>query len=333
MTVPPFSSLDGLADLGSRSGIDIRPTLLRVLTDLYIQKPAHTADEDRQYTELAMRLMEAVDVATRATVASRLATHPAPPQQVLSRLRRGLPQSWLQEPRLAQTPTSRPNTIAAALAASRAIAGAEALAARPPQTQPGAPAAFSVAQASELNALFFGADADERRLILLNLEVIGLPARRQPLARDPQACQRLEAAALAHNTAEFVFHLARSLHISQEQALRIVEDESGEPIVVAAKVLNMPDEMLARILLFLHPKVGRSVERVLVLARLYGDIPPLAAEHMLALWQALSPLERVTPAHQPLLRDDVHRSHRRASALPNRAGAASPPGAERRSAS
>ena len=40
-----LSSLDNLTHLGLRRGVDMRPTLLRVLTDLYVQKLTHTPDE------------------------------------------------------------------------------------------------------------------------------------------------------------------------------------------------------------------------------------------------------------------------------------------------
>ena len=75
-----LSSLNGLADIGLRSGVDMRPTLIRVLTDLYVQKLTHTADEERHYTELALRLLDGVDVPTRAAVAVRLAKHLSPPR-------------------------------------------------------------------------------------------------------------------------------------------------------------------------------------------------------------------------------------------------------------
>ena len=71
MKTPTLSSLNGLADIGLRSGVDMRPTLIRVLTDLYVQKLTHTADEERHYTELALRLLDGVDVPTRATIAAR----------------------------------------------------------------------------------------------------------------------------------------------------------------------------------------------------------------------------------------------------------------------
>ena len=50
-----YPPLDSLVDLACRDGVDIRPTLLRVLTDLYVQKPAHSAEEETQYVELALR--------------------------------------------------------------------------------------------------------------------------------------------------------------------------------------------------------------------------------------------------------------------------------------
>src|SRR6202142_3791962 len=91
MKMPTLSSLSGLADIGLRSGVDMRPTLIRVLTDLYVQKLTHTPDEERHYTELALRLLDTVDVATRTAVATRLARHLAPPRRILERLAGDLP--------------------------------------------------------------------------------------------------------------------------------------------------------------------------------------------------------------------------------------------------
>src|SRR5580704_4687088 len=83
MEMPSLPSLNGLTDIGMRGGVDMRPTLLRVLTDLYVQKLTHTPDEERHYTELALRLLEAVDMPTRAAVATRLARHLSPPARVI----------------------------------------------------------------------------------------------------------------------------------------------------------------------------------------------------------------------------------------------------------
>src|SRR6202790_2780711 len=85
-TSPLFPGFDGLMTLSRREGVDIRPTLLRVLTDLYVQANAHSADEARQFVELTSRLIDQVDDATRAAVRARLAIYPATPAEVLRRL-------------------------------------------------------------------------------------------------------------------------------------------------------------------------------------------------------------------------------------------------------
>src|SRR3954453_16249924 len=83
-----FPKLEGLDSLARRDGVDIRPTLLRVLTDLYVQKPAHTSEEERHYTELALRLVDSVDLQTRTTVAKKLGPYAGTPPSVARRLAR-----------------------------------------------------------------------------------------------------------------------------------------------------------------------------------------------------------------------------------------------------
>lgn len=93
MEIASLAGLDRLADLGLRSGADMRPTLLRILTDLYVQKFRHTPEEERHYTELALRLLDAVEVETRAAVAGKLAHHLTPPLPVLQHLSRDVAKS------------------------------------------------------------------------------------------------------------------------------------------------------------------------------------------------------------------------------------------------
>jgi hypothetical protein len=89
MKLPAYPHLDGLLDLACRDGVDIRPTLIRVLTDLYVQKPAHSVDEETQYVELALGLLDSIDDATRAAVAGSLLKYPAAPQAILDKLGSG----------------------------------------------------------------------------------------------------------------------------------------------------------------------------------------------------------------------------------------------------
>src|SRR5439155_3085540 len=151
-----FPGFDGLMTLSRREGVDIRPTLLRVLTDLYVQASAHSADEERQFTELASRLIEEVDDATRAAVRARLAIYPTTPAEILNKL--GLRRS-------------SPNQI---------VPIAPAIPSAPPEAQPvRAPTEAQLRMASslsmrpndaaEISDMFFSAGASERALILHNL--------------------------------------------------------------------------------------------------------------------------------------------------------------------
>ena len=278
----------------------MRSSLLRVLTDLYVQKPTHTPDEERHYTELALRLIESVDAPTRAAVAAQLIKYLPPPHEVIQRLASDVPKvsAVAQSTPRAETPLEQ--TGRALGREGRAVP--EAPAASPAGATP---ALIRTDVASELNEIFFAADTNERRLILLNLDVVApLTAGRPRIARDPSVAQRLEVAALARRREDFVQELAQSLFISREQARRIASDALGEPIMIAAKALSLPRDRLYRILLFINTAVGHSVERVHALALLYDEITLHAAQDMIAIWQALDAGQPHTGIHRPFLADD-----------------------------
>jgi len=284
METSSLRSLEGLTCVGLRGGVDMRPTLLRVLTDLYVQKLMHSAEEDHYYTELAVRLLDSVDVATRVTVATRIGHHLAPPRRVIERLAADLPEvraALLQHAAAAMAGTAgepRPKSSTAAGAKPASLS----------QKIETAPASIATDIAGELNELFFAAAADARRLILLNLHIVAaLPATSRNVTLDSAIGRRLEAAALARKHEEFVQVLAQALRISRDQARRVAGDELGEPIVVAAKALAVPRDVLYRLLLFVNTAVGHSVERVHALAELYDEMTPQAAHDLVATWQAL----------------------------------------------
>jgi hypothetical protein len=282
---PTPANLNGLVELGNRGGVDIRPTLLRVMTDLYVQKPKHTEQEEKHYTELALRLIELVDPNTRAVIADKIAGYPAAPPKVRHRLLK------------------------------------EMIALKAPEI-PNEAAREGSAAADELSELFFAADAEERRLILTNLPYAPLlPAAAITPAIAREACDRLEAAALGHNSELFARELERVLTISRAQARRIYEDQSGEPIVVAAVALGMPSTVLQRILLCLHAAISQSVQKVYELALLHEEIGADAALRLVSIWQAGHPPEkqaapRPGAVHQPQLWQEETREHRFGEPLP-----------------
>src|SRR5438477_5831401 len=107
-TAPLFPSFDGLINLSKHEGVDIRPTLLRVLTDLYVQAAKHTDDERRQFTELASRLIDAVDDATRAAVRAKLAICADTPDIIAEMLGLRLIAQQPKRPALPLLPASPP---------------------------------------------------------------------------------------------------------------------------------------------------------------------------------------------------------------------------------
>jgi hypothetical protein len=244
------SDPDRLDELALRAGADIRLPLLRTLVDLYLEKPAHSDEEAQHFTELALRLLDQADAATRAAVARRLAAYPSAPAAIMARL--------------AEAEQPAPAAAAAALPEPVAL--------------------------TELAEIFFTANAAERALILVNLAYApAATAAAQTRSDGRDAARQLEAAALAHNPDAFARVIERCLGLTPVLARRVVHDPLGEPIVVVAKVLGLAADALQRILLFINPAVGRSVSRVYELALLFDTIEAGAAQALVAIWRAAEP--------------------------------------------
>lgn len=283
---PASPPLDGLFDLACRDGVDIRPTLLRVLTDLYVQKPSHTAYEETQYVELALGLIQSADEPTRTAVIASLRNYAAAPKAIMAAL---------GETHAAPAPRPMAEAmqdIAQAMAQEMARRPAE------PVDEPAS---------DDLADLFFAAPASERRLILANLDVVG-GTRLRPLAAAHETVAQLEMSALQRNPDAFGRTLMRDLGLERRLAERIVHDESGEALVIVAKAIGMKAAVLQRILLFLNPAIGQSIERVYDLANLFDELSVQAAAHMLSTW--CKPVTRKQPVHAPLLYDDERRRAR-----------------------
>ena len=179
-----FPRLDDLVELAV-AGADIRPALLAALTDMYVQRPFHTREEDQQYCELVPRLLEGVDRATRAAVAAKLVDYPATPPALLKILAQ--PAGPLSD-----------------------------------QSEPAA------ASCRELTELFAAATSEERRLILIILDLAGEGRADRTSSVAIDAIRGLESLALQRRTDAFVTRLARMLDVADAQGRWIVEDPAGE---------------------------------------------------------------------------------------------------------
>jgi hypothetical protein len=365
MTLTTLPNLDALIGLARQDGVDVRPTLVRVLTDLFVQKAVHTAEEDHRYTELALWLLAGVDVPTRVAVAKKLATYPHAPRLVVRRLARDVIE--VAEPVLATSlsltsddllaiirdfgpahaaaigtrhvsltsKVSRP--VAVATAEIRAIAaGATASPAGESrevqknaesvvslsepagvavQNAPTPAAAVPAAHDDDIALLserFIHARTAERRLLLEQIEGHAPAAREPVLSRGREdLVGELEAAAMQRRPDDFAGILEQSLRIAAPRARQIVDDESGEPVVIVLKALGAASDGLVRILLFLNPSVGQSVERVFSLVDLYEQLSLPAAQQMLATWQNASAQEKPKPEYRPLHWNDERPGARR----------------------
>ncbi|OIM89069.1 DUF2336 domain-containing protein [Bradyrhizobium elkanii] len=292
---PLFPGFDGLMTLSRREGVDIRPTLLRVLTDLYVQASAHSADEERQFVELTTRLIDEVDDATRAAVRARLAIYTATPARIMDKLglRRVGPDQPM--PAAAPIPAPAPSALPAKIPTEAELRMAASLAMRPND-------------AAEISDMFFAASTTERAQILHNLQETPLKAAaRIPAARAVRAIHILEMAAFAEDLDNFTLELGEALILPSRIAADVVNDPGGEPLACAMRALDVSSAAFQRILMFLNPEAGSSVNYVYRLSRLYDRLSERSALVMLAAWRGSTMAVARARYRSSLYDDERHR--------------------------
>jgi hypothetical protein len=272
----PLSKLDALSGLIRSDGVDPKPTLLRMLTDFYVQKRTHSPEENRHFTELALRLIDEVDGATRADIARRLGEHGGAPPIVLQRL--------TGDRARANTGDAAPTTAKGTGIRNTSPVTRSNLA--PASTDRLVITAQDRAAATGFSGQFFAGDSQTRRAILRELDTGAAVTPLGIAAADAVAtCRELENAALRSRPYEFVREMERALAIPRTIAEMIVNDVSGEPMLVVAKALGMPTNAVQRILLLVNPAVGNSVRRVFDLTELYEELSSRAALRLISLWR------------------------------------------------
>jgi hypothetical protein len=278
------SKRDLLTGLGERPGADMAARLLQALTALYVQRPTHTVEEQQQYLELALRLVDKVDVATRTAVAAILQRHPDAPPEVLRRL--GGMQSSLDDDIEDHTHSSRDqHSVRSPDLAEEERAPIPASSDAVPEVRQSVPATAQIGEA------FFAASAVERRRLLSLVTPLAsdeVQAASEGDARIDKrlAYERLDVAALHGRFGAFSREFEGLVDIPKSLCERILNDPSGEPMVVAAKAATVPIAILQRILLLVNPAVSHSVRRVYDLTDFYHDLDRGVARALLDLWRA-----------------------------------------------
>ncbi len=280
------------ADGGDQRGADVTARLLLALTALFVQRSNHTAEEQRQYTELALGLIDNAGPAARADVAARLLHHPDAPAAVIARL---------DDARLAH---DRPDGASPLHSTRNQHAEGRPAPDRSGETYPrsenepyvGEPAReesgsslASVAGqpraslAPELADTFFALASPERRGMLSM--IAAADAGEAAPGNGRRFHVRIDTAPWQGRTGAFARDFARLIDAPESLCERILNDPSGEPLVVAARATGMPVAILQRILLLVCPATNHSVQRVYDLTELYHSLDGGAARTLLAAWR------------------------------------------------
>jgi hypothetical protein len=148
---------------------------------------------------------------------------------------------------------------------------------------------------------FLRATPEVRRTLLARTgEEIVPRAHSRAVTLPAGAAERLAEKALARDRQGFAQELQISLGLPSRVAWRIVQDDTGEPLLAIARAVKMPEKLLLRILLFLNPQIGESVQRVFTLIRFYDRVTSAAASALVASWRSpLARPSRFQPLHAP----------------------------------
>ena len=120
------------------------------------------------------------------------------------------------------------------------------------------------------------------------------------------------SAAFAADTENFALELGEALILPSRVAAQVVGDPGGEALACAMRALDMPSAVFQRVLMFLNPEFGSSVNHVYRLSRLYDRLSERSALIMLAAWRG-STMAVTRAKYRPTLYDDER--HRARSAV------------------
>jgi hypothetical protein len=306
-----------LTELAQRDGADVRPLLLRVLTDLYLQQPTPSAADRARFAELACRLLDSVEIGIRTDIAQRLAHHAGTPASVAARLARD--DIRAADPILRNSPVLGEaelhaildaNGIAHAIAiagrsdlpdsVARRLRGSVVHRARPQNLRSADFPNRDRALTRTLARRYLVAGTDERQMILTALPVCAATEYEGVLrALDAGSVQRLERAALLHHTQRFIALLEEQVGLPADIVMAMLRDPTGDPLAVLCRALDIPLHAASRMLLFLHRQNGASMRHVFALSERIERVETVAARRLLGAWRGLVPVRRSTIAGRP----------------------------------
>ncbi|MCW5715514.1 MAG: DUF2336 domain-containing protein [Bauldia sp.] len=313
-------------------------TLLRATTGLFCQEPPHDRDAMRRYEELALHFLPKVGVGDRAHVSALLAGRSDAPAAVIRALARD--RIEVAAPVLRQSPALTTIDLLGVIATTgpehhRLIAGranisvdvlralalargqspveqalelaASAVENAPAPEELAAPAApgeddldgFLRLQPRERLARL--ASVSERAASQLALSQ---PRKIDRVLRHAFACAEIVASARTGNRRRLVAAFAEILEIETIAVERLLDDPSGEPLVLMIKASGLKETDGRIVLLLANPVLSQSVETFFRLAELYAALEPAVAETFMAGWRKPDERKAPAPRHVPVFAEN-----------------------------
>jgi hypothetical protein len=320
-SVDAAPDLSGLIELSRVAHLDLKPVILRVQTDLFVQAESRDRAERDSFEALACGLIPRVDDETALIVAEKLGPFPGTPEPVLAALAaRGGP---VRDAVVAGAPHLSPRLIEAALSDGTDIAGAiagrpdleratiedlarraepaidRALAANTGITLRGRAADDLVSRgrrdpdlahlllvrpdlsAAEMAPLFLHADPIRREAIC---DGVAATAALRPCPPPPRGLGPiLTGLSAARDVTGFLGALAEALGLSRDFLGAAADPGSRyDLITLCLRALDLHEEEVVYIFLTLNEGVARSAERVFELVRLFRTTSRAAARDLVA---------------------------------------------------
>jgi hypothetical protein len=340
--------LSGFLDVSRIEQLDLKPVVLRVQTDLYLQAPRYDRAMRETFSALACGLIPIVDEETARLVAAKLGAHPEAPRPVLEALaaRGGAVRAALG--RVADAIPHRPSLTASlaslpglrrealedlsrdgrpevdlALAENRDIvlhgAALNRLVDRARSASGLARAllARSDAAPADLAPLYLHADPTRREAIARAVEATAALRPCPPVPRSLGST--LTALAAERDVPAFVATLAESLGLPADFVTAVAEpDARYDLLALAIRAAGLHEEEAVTVFLTLNEGVARSTDRVFALVALFRALSRPVARDLLATILDTPLAERMPDLHRPYHGPEASLRHGAERAAPQR---------------
>ncbi len=113
---------------------------------------------------------------------------------------------------------------------------------------------------------------------------------------------RLASLARQRQRDSLIRTLAQGLRLPERDVTALMDDPSGEPLIVLLRAIGLPETEAQQVLLFANPVIARGVESFERLAQLFGETAEGAADALVSSWRS-DRQPAAMPVHAPLFAD------------------------------